>query len=80
MVSPVVALFLILTLWPPVSARAARMMEEQAVTVEDREAAQMRSAEVTVAAGRMSEEDLGELREFNEERDTDTDGSGRVRE
>lgn len=62
------------------SAEAARMMEDKAVTVEDREAAQMRSAEVAVAAGRMSEEDLRELREFNEERDTDTDGTGGVRE
>ena len=62
------------------SAKAARMMEDKAVTVEDREAAQMRSAEVAVAAGRMSEEDLRELREFNEERDTDTDGTGGVRE
>ncbi|MEM9360231.1 MAG: hypothetical protein AAGB04_28965, partial [Pseudomonadota bacterium] len=59
---------------------AARMMEEKAVTVEDREAAQMRSAEVAVAAGRMSEDDLRELQDFNEERDTDTDGTGGVRE
>ena len=62
------------------SARAARMMEDNAMTVEEREAAQMRSTEVAVAAGRMSEEDLRELREFNEERDTDTDGTGGVRE
>lgn len=62
------------------SAKAARMMEDKAVTVEDREAAQMRSAEVAVAAGRMSEEDLRESREFDEERDTDTDGTGGVRE
>ena len=55
-------------------------MEDNAMTVEEREAAQMRSTEVAVAAGRMSEEDLRELREFNEERDTDTDGTGGVRE
>ncbi|MHA3915365.1 hypothetical protein [Halovulum sp. GXIMD14793] len=62
------------------SARAARMMEDKAVTVEEREAAQMRSAEVAVAAGHISEEDLRELCEFNEERNTDSDGTGGVRE
>lgn len=50
------------------------------MTVVEREAAQMRSAEVAVVAGRMSEEELRELRKFNERRDTDTDGTGGVRE
>lgn len=62
------------------SGRAARMMEDKAETVEEREAAQMRAAEVAVAAGRMSEDELRELREFNQDRDSDTDGEGGVRE
>ena len=62
------------------SDRAARWMEDKAQTVEDREAAQLRAAEVAVAAGRMTEDDLRELREFNEERNVDSDGEGGVRE
>lgn len=62
------------------SDRAARLMENNATTNEQREAAQMRAAEVAVAAGRMSEESLQELREFNRERDLDSDREGGVKE
>ncbi|MEO9820989.1 MAG: hypothetical protein ABJ370_07485 [Paracoccaceae bacterium] len=54
--------------------------ENNAVTVEDREAAQLRAAEIAVAAGRLTEDDLRELREFNEEREIESDGEGGVRE
>ncbi|MEP1698065.1 MAG: hypothetical protein ABJJ69_16130 [Paracoccaceae bacterium] len=48
--------------------------------MEDREAAQLRAAEIAVAAGRLTEDDLRELREFNEEREIESDGEGGVRE
>ncbi|MEP2031631.1 hypothetical protein [Roseibium sp.] len=55
-------------------------MEDKAVTVEDREEAQLRAAEVAVAAGRMTEDEFRELREFHEEREVDSDGEGGVRD